>query len=150
MRLRRGRLAAGVALAAAATTLLALELLSPFAAGAWATYTGRSVAVYLTIYNPGPTWKCVVGARVAEPVEGVRAEIHATVEERGVYRMVPLERLCVPPFSAYALRPGPGGAHVMVVGPAASIRGLVADGVVELALLLEGGGELRVRAPVRG
>ena len=79
---------------------------------AWARATApaaKSGGVFLTITDTGAPDK-VVGA--ASPVAGV-AEVHRTVEENGVMKMLPVDALALETGKPVELKPG--GYHVMLM-----------------------------------
>lgn len=135
-----------------AGALLVLALLGLFMRGleveeAYALYTGRAIGVYVTVVNMGLESHCIVGARIGEDAPGVKAEIHETIEENGVYRMKPVDEICLGPLERLEMRQGPGSYHVMIMG--GDLEGIVDDGVVVVYLILDDGSEIRVEAPLR-
>lgn len=84
-------------------------------------------AVYFVVDNPGSVPDRLLGVSTSQ---AERAELHETVDEDGVMRMVPRpEGLEIPAGGRLEL--APGGAHVMLVNPAPR------DGVIELTLSFE-------------
>jgi copper(I)-binding protein len=74
-------------------------------------------AVYLTVYNGGQEADRLLGA--ASP-DARSVMLHVTETEGGIARMKAAAGLAVPPQAATVL--APGGAHLMVTGPARPLR----------------------------
>jgi len=84
-------------------------------------------AAYFVVENPGATADRLLGI-ASDQAE--RAELHETIDDGGVMRMVPRpEGLDVPAGGRLEL--APGGAHVMLVNPSPK------DGAIELTLTFE-------------
>lgn len=84
-------------------------------------------AAYFVVENPGATADRLVGITSSQ---AERAELHETIDDGGVMRMVPRpEGLDVPAGGRLEL--APGGAHVMLVNPSPK------DGAIELTLTFE-------------
>lgn len=80
---------------------------------AWArpTIPTRPGAGYLTLANTGDAPVVLTGAR-AEGAEKI--ELHTTVDENGVVKMLHLESLEIAPGETVVF--GPGGTHFMLMG----------------------------------
>jgi copper(I)-binding protein len=117
-----------------------------------ARYTGFVVGVFGEIRNSTGEEVCVVGAELAEPAEGLKVEIHQTVKEGGAYKMIPVDKLCIPPGETLELRHGPGGYHIMIMpakgAPEGALEAVVEDGYVDIRILLDNGEAIEVRVPV--
>ncbi len=75
------------------------------------------LAGYLRLDNPGDE-ALVVDTFRSQDFE--RIELHRTVVEGGVARMLPVERLEIPPGGSVSLEPG--GMHLMLFNPARPLR----------------------------
>lgn len=130
-----GLLAAGFALEAAADSLTIDD--------AWARATPPNVptaAGYLEIRNDGEADRLV-----AVRSEAARAvEIHSTVQDGALMRMVHVDALPVP--SAAVTRLEPGGHHIMFMDIA---KPFVPGETVVVTLVFEKAGEREVELPVR-
>ena len=100
----------------------------------------HATAAFMELNNPGEQAVDVVAAMA----EGFRAvELHLSINENGMHRMIQQERITVPAGGAVAL--APGGYHVMLMG----IERELAEGdTVTLDLTLGDGSRLSVDAPV--
>jgi hypothetical protein len=98
-------------------------------------------AGYLELANDGDRPRSLVAVR--SPQFG-RVELHRTVTREGVARMVPQERIQVPPGGGVALEPG--SYHLMLMEPVAPLA--PGDPVV-LELRMADGEVLRTTARVR-
>jgi copper(I)-binding protein len=83
--------------------------------------SNKSAAIFLNLRNAGHQLECVVGVEVyGEGKEGrvsLSAELHNTVMEGNVARMVKVDRVCVPHMSVLKMRGSEGGGyHIMVFG----------------------------------
>ena len=103
--------------------------------------TARVLAGYMIIRNPTDQPKTIVGA--GSPAFR-SVEIHRTVTEGGVARMVKQEQLQVPPRGQIALEPG--SYHLMLLWAQHPLR---EGDTVEIVLYLEDGRQIVVNAPVR-
>lgn len=101
----------------------------------------RVLAGYMLIRNPSDRAETVMGA--SSPAFH-SVEMHRTVLDEGVARMVEQERLQIPAGGQLALEPG--GYHLMLMG---AQRPLLAGDTVEIVLDLGGGRQVNVKAPVR-
>ncbi len=101
----------------------------------------RVLAGYMVITNPSDRPETIVGAS-SPAFESI--EIHRTVLEAGVARMVEQPRLLVPAGDQLALEPG--GYHLMLMGAKRTLR---AGDTVTVFLNLDGGREVSVEAAVR-
>ncbi len=118
----------------------------------YAVYTGSVIGVYGKIVNDTGSRVCIETVILAENAEGVKAEIHRTVKEGNVYKMVPVDTLCIEPGGVVELRHGPGGMHIMVMPGSAgkeALEGIVSDGYVELKIVLDDGSEAYVKATLK-
>lgn len=108
----------------------------------WATPNPRLAAAYFTLKNPGTksaTLLSVSGDAAA------RIELHESVEEDGIVRMVPHpEGFEVPAGGELELERG--GKHAMLIGLTAPLE---AGATVKLTLSLSEGRKLDVDFPVR-
>lgn len=102
---------------------------------------GAPAAGYLVLVNEGDRGRVLVGA---ESDAAERVEIHRTEIREGVARMLPQERVEVPPGGRVSFEPG--GLHLMWMGP----RSLEAGRVVPLRLRFADGSVLDVEVPVTG
>ena len=75
------------------------------------------LAGYLRLDNRGDK-TLVIGTIRSEDFE--RIELHRTVVDEGIARMVPVERLEILPGDSVSLEPG--GMHLMLFNPARSLR----------------------------
>lgn len=98
-------------------------------------------AAYLIIENAGATPRTLQGVQ-SDAFE--RIELHRTVEEAGVARMLEQTSIGVPAGGRVVLRPG--DYHLMLMG---FRQPLQAGDSVELRLLFDGEEMLSVTAPVR-
>lgn len=99
------------------------------------------LAGYLSLQNVGTGERIVIGAS-SDDFEQV--EIHRTLIEDDVARMVPVEQLKIPAGGRIDLKPG--ADHLMLIGPT---RRLVEGDKVKLILRLEDGSALEVEMPVK-
>lgn len=99
-------------------------------------YTGYSAGIFFEAKNLGLSEVCIVDAYI----EGVNAtvELHETVEEDGIARMRPVDRVCIPPLGTVEFRHG--GLHVMILSD-------VDPGGKTLVLVLDDGREVKVELP---
>ena len=95
---------------------------------------------FMVLKNPGKAAIEVVAAR-SDAAEWV--ELHRSIEERGVARMVEQKRLVIP--AGGELRLEPGGYHLMMMRPSR----LVAGDRAHITLRYADGAEQTVHAPVR-
>ncbi|NNJ94746.1 MAG: copper chaperone PCu(A)C [Halobacteria archaeon] len=98
------------------------------------------LAGYLKITNRGTAHATVSGVSAADFSS---VEIHRTVMENGMARMLSAEQLEIPAGESFVLEPG--GYHLMLFNPA---RPLAAGDSVELLLHVRDGACLAVDAPV--
>ncbi|QNM98325.1 copper chaperone PCu(A)C [Chitinimonas koreensis] len=97
-------------------------------------------AVYLKINNAGGQPDALVAASVGALA---RAELHAHLNENGVMKMRPVERVAVPAKGSALLKPG--GDHVMLIGLK---RPLKEGDKLPLTLRFEKAGEVKVEIKV--
>jgi hypothetical protein len=134
----RGLVLAGSLLMAGIAQAADLEVVDPWVAlsppGAHAT------AAFMELNNPGDQPVDVVSAE-ADGFEKV--ELHRSVNENGMHRMIRQERITVP--AGETVRLAPGGYHVMLIGPE---RSLEEGEVIDIELGLGDGERMTVEAPV--
>lgn len=116
----------------------ALEIGSPWIREA--PPTARVLAGYMSFINHGTTPIALVG--VTSP-DFESAEIHRTVVEDGVARMLTVERLEIPANGRIDLEPG--GRHLMLFNPSHPLH---AGDTTTLIIHLADGAEIRLSAPV--
>lgn len=102
--------------------------------------TSRVLAAYLTLVNTGDNTMTVTA--ISSP-DFKNAEIHRTVIEAGVARMLPVKQLEVPAGGQLMLEPG--GHHLMLFDP---LRTLTAGETVTLIIHMNNGKQLSATAPV--
>jgi copper(I)-binding protein len=102
--------------------------------------TARVLAGYLTLLNTGDS-TITVTAISSPDFEG--AEIHRTVIEDGVARMLPVNQLEIPVSGQLTLEPG--GLHLMLFDPR---RPLAEGGSATLTIHRSNGSNLTTTAPV--
>lgn len=113
--------------------------------------TPAVIGVFVTIKNGTGSEVCLVGAELREQVNGnVKVEIHATSEEQGLYKMYPVEEVCIPPGETLEMRSGPGSYHIMIMGDAEALNQVKSDGVVQITLVFNNGDRIDVDAPIEG
>ncbi|MEM1597453.1 MAG: copper chaperone PCu(A)C [Pyrobaculum sp.] len=84
--------------------------------------------VFLTFVNPTPFTKCIVDVEILDP-PGLRAELHETRVNGTIVAMLPVDRVCVGPFSS--VRFTHLSYHIMLIGNATGVvRGVlhISDG----------------------
>lgn len=134
----------------AVTALLFLSFLSTATAGSvvdveapWireAPPTSTVLAAYMVLRNTGDSALTITGIDSPDFRDG---QIHRTVVEDGVAKMLPVEQLTVPAGDSIVLEPG--GLHVMLFDPQRSMR----DGDTVILLIHDSdGGSVSVHAPV--
>jgi copper(I)-binding protein len=99
------------------------------------------LAGYLRLDNPGDK-ALVIEAFHSQDFE--RIELHRTIVEDGVARMLHVDRLAVPPGDSVSLEPG--GMHLMLFNPARPLR---QDDRVVFSVELAGESSLRFEAVVK-
>lgn len=134
----RGLVLAGSLLVAGVAQAADLEVVDPWVAlsppGAHAT------AAFMELNNSGDEPVDVVSAE-ADGFQKV--ELHLSVNEDGMHRMIEQERITVP--AGETVRLAPGGYHVMLIGPE---RSLEEGEMIAIDLGLGDGGGITVQAPV--
>ena len=101
----------------------------------------HATAAFMTLHNPGEQPIDLVAA----DADGFQAvELHQSINENGMHRMIEQERITVP--AGGSVRLAPGGYHVMLIGPE---RAPAEGEVLVLALKLGDGTQLSVEAPVK-
>ena len=100
----------------------------------------RVMAGYMELHNSGDA--SITVTSISSP-DFAATEIHRTVVESGVARMLSVEQLEIPASSHIKIEPG--GLHIMLFEPQ---RPLTAGATVKLILHLEDGSELTAAAPV--
>lgn len=112
--------------------------------GAWARSTppgAKTAAAYMTVVNTGHDPDRLVA--VSTPVAG-EADIHRTVDEKGVMKMRPAGPVDVEPGSPVVL--GPAGLHVMMM----DLKQPLADGQeFPVTLVFEKAGKVQVSVHVQ-
>ncbi|HSH83592.1 MAG TPA: copper chaperone PCu(A)C [Guyparkeria sp.] len=115
-----------------------LEVDSPWVA--LAPPGAQATAAFMELHNPGDEPVDLVGVHA----EGFQAiELHRSINEDGMHRMIEQKRITVPAGGSVSL--APGGYHVMLIGPE---RTLEEGEVLSLELRLDGGEALTIEAPV--
>ena len=102
--------------------------------------TSRVLAGYLTLVNTGDNTVTVTA--ISSP-DFKNAEIHRTVIEAGIARMLPVKQLEVPAGGQLMLEPG--GHHLMLFDP---LRTLTAGETVTLIIHMNNGKQLSATASV--
>jgi copper(I)-binding protein len=102
-----------------------------------------NTASYMVINNSGAEADALIGATVSSELVDV-VELHTVVEEGGVMKMSPVEKIEVPANGEVMLKPG--GFHVMMIGVK---RELKAGDLVKLNLTFEKAGTVEFEAVVR-
>jgi copper(I)-binding protein len=133
-----------------ATTLLFLTFLSTAMAGSavdveapWireAPPASTVLAAYMVLRNTGDTARTITGIDSPDFRGG---QIHRTVVEDGVAKMLPVEQLTVPAAGSVVLEPG--GLHLMLFDPQRPLR--EGDSVI-LIIHDSDGDSVTVHAPV--
>lgn len=113
--------------------------------------TPAVIGVFVTIKNNTGSEVCLVGAELKEQVEGkVKVELHATSEEQGLYRMYPVDKICIGPGETLEMRHGPGSYHIMIMGDRQALQQIKSDDKVEITLVFDNGERIDVTAPIEG
>ncbi len=100
----------------------------------------HATAAFMELENPGEEAIDVVSA----DADGFKkVELHESVNEDGMHRMIEQERITVP--AGGMVRLAPGGYHVMLIGPQ---RSLEEGETVLVELGLGDGSRIEVQAPV--
>ena len=130
----------GASLLASAAVAQAAELNVQKPWVALAPPGAHATAAFMELHNPGDEPVDVVSA----DAEGFKAvELHESVNEGGMHRMIEQDRITVPAGETVSL--APGGYHVMLIGPE---RSLEEGETVVIDLGLGDGSQLEVEAPV--
>lgn len=116
---------------------------TPMAMDMGATPAAVNTGGYLIIRNGGAEADALIGAAAVEDLAGA-VELHTVVDEGGVMKMRPVEKIEVPANGEAVLKPG--SFHIMFVGVK---RELKAGDVVKLSLTFEKAGTVEVDAVVR-
>jgi len=132
-------LVAASLLAATAAAAAELEVKAPWVA--LAPPGAQATAAFMELHNPGDKPVDVVGAD-AEGFEAV--ELHRSINEDGMHRMIRQDRITVPAGGSVKL--APGGYHIMLIGPE---RAPAEGEVITVELQLDGGEVVPVEAPVK-
>lgn len=103
--------------------------------------TARVLGMFMRLHNAGSEELVILGA--SSPV-CERVEIHRTLIEEGVARMIPQPELRLAPGETLSLEPG--SYHLMLIGPHQPAR---AGDEVPLLILYDDNHVERVIAPVR-
>lgn len=111
--------------------------------GAWVrpALEGNPTAVYMTIHNSADVEDRLMSITVAVAAS---AEVHETVREGDLVRMVPRQRLPIPAGGEVRLEPG--GTHVMLMNLGDALE--IGDSVA-MTLAFEHAGTVVVNAPVQ-
>ncbi|WP_066185050.1 MULTISPECIES: copper chaperone PCu(A)C [unclassified Guyparkeria] len=129
---------AAALLAGAAVQAAELQVSEPWVA--LAPPGAHATAGFMELHNPGDEPVDLVAAD-ADGFDAV--ELHRSVNENGMHRMIEQERITVP--AGGSVRLAPGGYHVMLIG----IQRELAEGEnVTLELTLADGSRQTVDAPV--
>ncbi|MEX0731048.1 MAG: copper chaperone PCu(A)C [Aquisalimonadaceae bacterium] len=102
----------------------------------------RHSAGYMTVVNAGAQSRELVA--VHSPLFG-SAELHESMEERGMARMQHVAKIVIPAGGEVSLEPG--GYHVMLMNR--NVDQLASGDSVPLMLRFDDGTEIEVTAPVR-
>lgn len=132
-------LATGLAAFAAVGEEGSIRVQDPWVRAAPAS--AKMLAAYMTLHNGGTGTRVLRGA---SSTHFTKVEIHNTVMQDGMARMVQQEQIELPAGSSIAF--APGGYHFMLMGPKMSMG--VGD-QVELILVFANGDEVSVNAMVR-
>lgn len=116
---------------------------TPAMGGATEMPTMITTGGYLTVTNSGDEADYLVAATAPGDLVDV-VELHTVIEEGGMMRMRPVERIEVPAGGEVMLRPG--GFHVMFIGVKQELK---PGDVVRLSLTFERAGTVDVDAVVR-
>ena len=101
-----------------------------------------ALGAFMEIENATDTDRSIVAARTSLDV--VRVELHRTMHQDGVMKMVPHDRIPLAADSTTLLKPG--SWHVMLIGP----KAVPTEGdTVEMTLVFDDGSEQTVTAEVR-
>lgn len=101
-----------------------------------------ALAAFMLLHNHSDAARSLVAASTSLATS--RVELHRTMLQDGVMKMVPQERIPVEPHSTTSLEPG--SWHVMLIGP----EQVPGEGEqVEITLVFDDGSEQRVSATVR-
>lgn len=102
----------------------------------------RPAALYFTLRNSGDMAQRLVAVRTDD---AARSEIHNHFHDGGVMKMRRQDHVEIAPGETLAFKPG--GLHVMLFEPAASVA---AGATLTARLVFEPAGEVEITAPVRG
>ena len=101
-----------------------------------------ALAAFMLLHNHSDTARSLVAASTSLAIH--RVELHRTMMQEGVMKMVPQERIPIDPHSTTSLEPG--SWHIMLIGP----QQVPGEGQqVEITLVFDDGTEQRVSAVVR-
>ncbi len=106
-----------------------------------------TAGIFLDLENRGLLPDCAVGVEVMGDPGGVmlRAELHKTVMENNIMKMVKVDKICVNPLSMVRMRGAEGeGYHIMVFGDMEHIK------VFHVYLKFESGKVLHFHAETAG
>jgi copper(I)-binding protein len=106
-----------------------------------------TAGIFLDLENRGLLPDCAVGVEVMGDPGGMslKAELHKTVMENNVMKMVKVDKVCVNPFSTVRMRGAEGeGYHIMVFGDVEHIK------VFHIYLKFESGKVLHFHAETTG
>ena len=101
-----------------------------------------ALGAFMLIHNHSAAQRSLVAASTS--LATTRVELHRTMMQDGVMKMVPQESIPIAPQSTTRLEPG--SWHVMLIGP----EQVPGEGEqVEITLVFDDGSELQVNAQVR-
>lgn len=109
---------------------------------AWSNFTGTTLGAYMKAVNTGQEAVAIVGARA--PGLG-DATLHRSTLEHDMAKMQKVDKIDLPAGSTVEFKPG--DYHVMVQVP--SDKRFKAGDEWDLVLVLQGGGEITVKVPVK-
>lgn len=102
-----------------------------------------ALAAYMEIKNPG---KSPLVLKEAQSPDFSKVELHKTVVEKGIAKMIPVQSFTIPPQGHLEFKPG--GKHIMLIGP----KKTFAEGdTTPITLIWEGkeNAPLRLEVPLR-
>ncbi|MFN3803826.1 MAG: copper chaperone PCu(A)C [Pyrobaculum sp.] len=126
-----------IVLTVAVITLAYIGLARPYVKDASYVMTAPDVGmVYFTFVNPTPFTRCIIGAELEKP-HTATAELHKTVVNGTVVAMLPVDKVCVAPFSTASFRHLT--YHLMIYG--------AVEGTIRVAIRLDDGAKIQFEAP---
>lgn len=126
-----------IAIAITVVVLLAyLTLAKPYVKDSTYVMTAPDVGmVFFTFVNPTPFTKCIINAELEKPRTAV-LEIHKTIVNGTLVAMVPVDEVCVSPFSSLSFKHFT--YHLMIYG--------TVEGTIKIKLKLNDGEEIHFAA----